>query len=246
MRRSGIYQIQSKCKPERIYIGSAVNISRRWNEHINNLKSKKHINRKLQNHYNKYGEVDLMFSILLGCEKEDLLKVEQYFLDTYKTYFNIRKDAVSCYGTTQPAELRKRRSELMKMIWKKKGGMSKETRHKMSIAKKGKPSVVKGRKWSEESRAKMRGRQNALGYKRTEENKQMMRELAILNKWEPPSKLGSTVSKETREKIRRTLKGKKLPLEHKKHISESLKGRIPWNKGLKNPDGVTGKIKKIA
>ncbi len=246
MKISGIYQIQSKRKPERIYIGSAVDINRRWNEHINSLRSNKHENKKLQNHCNKYGEVDLMFSILLGCEKEDLLKVEQYFLDTYKTYFNIRKDAHNCYGTTQPAELRKRRSKIMKMVWKKKGGMSKETRLKMSMAKRGKPSVAKGRKWSEESRAKMRGRQNALGYKRTEENKQMMRELAIQNKWKPPSNLGRTISKETREKIKRTLTGKILPFEHKKHISESLKGRIPWNKGLKNPEGVTGKIKKRA
>lgn len=30
MNISGIYQIQSKCKPKRIYIGSGVNIQRRW------------------------------------------------------------------------------------------------------------------------------------------------------------------------------------------------------------------------
>jgi hypothetical protein len=34
---SSIYQIQSKIKPERIYIGSAVNIKHRWGIHLSDL-----------------------------------------------------------------------------------------------------------------------------------------------------------------------------------------------------------------
>ena len=68
---SGIYKIQSIIKPERIYIGSAVNICDRWRCHLKDLKNGNHGNGKLQNHFNKYGEIDLQFSILLGCEKQD-------------------------------------------------------------------------------------------------------------------------------------------------------------------------------
>ena len=76
MKISGIYKIESKIKPERIYIGSAVNISRRWNWHYGALRNGRHHSLKLQRHYDKYGESDLQFIILLGCEKEDLIKIE--------------------------------------------------------------------------------------------------------------------------------------------------------------------------
>jgi group I intron endonuclease len=95
---SGIYQIQSKIKPDRIYIGSAVNVYSRWSSHLGTLKKNKHRNQKLQRHYNKYGESDLQFSILLGCDKEDLIKTEQYFIDSYNPFFNICKTAGSNLG----------------------------------------------------------------------------------------------------------------------------------------------------
>lgn len=98
MNISGIYKIQSKIKPERIYIGSAINISHRWNMHLFRLRKKEHHSSKLQNHYNKYGESDLLFSILLGCEISDLIKIEQYFIDSYRPWFNICKVAGSALG----------------------------------------------------------------------------------------------------------------------------------------------------
>jgi len=98
MKISGIYKIQSKLKPERIYIGSAVYIGRRWNEHLRQLKKGGHHSILLQRHFNKYGEADLQFSILLGCEKEDILKVEQYFIDSYNPYFNTCKIAGNTMG----------------------------------------------------------------------------------------------------------------------------------------------------
>ena len=85
----GIYKIQSILKPDKFYIGSAQNLHRRWIIHLNFLKHNTHRNRKLQNHYNKYGEIDLQFSIICVCDKNDLLKKEQYFINLYKPYFNI-------------------------------------------------------------------------------------------------------------------------------------------------------------
>jgi group I intron endonuclease len=90
---SGIYKIQSKIKPKRIYIGSAVDIRKRVILHLYKLKLKNHHNPILQNHFNKYGESDLMFSILLGCPKEELINHEQFFLDSLNPTLNICKIA---------------------------------------------------------------------------------------------------------------------------------------------------------
>jgi len=53
-RQSGIYQIQSKIKPERIYIGSAINISERWDKHLRDLSKNRHHSDKLQNQVKKH------------------------------------------------------------------------------------------------------------------------------------------------------------------------------------------------
>jgi len=111
MKISGIYQIQSKIKPERIYIGSAININQRWNRHLYTLKSGIHRNIKLQRHFNRYGEIDLQFSILLGCEKEYLIANEQFFIDSYNPYFNININASSRLGSILSEETRKKISQ---------------------------------------------------------------------------------------------------------------------------------------
>jgi group I intron endonuclease len=111
MRISGIYQIQSKIKPERIYIGSAVDIGHRWNEHLRKLRNGKHINPKLQHHYNKYGKNDLIFSILIGCAKDDLITIEQFYIDSKKCWFNLCPKAGSSLGLKRSEESRKKRSE---------------------------------------------------------------------------------------------------------------------------------------
>lgn len=94
---SGIYKIQSLIKPERIYIGSAVNIANRWRVHLYTFKKNMH-QAKMQNHYNKYGESDLVFSILMECDIKDLITFEQSFMDLLNPYFNICKKADSCLG----------------------------------------------------------------------------------------------------------------------------------------------------
>lgn len=98
MKISGIYKIQSIIKPERVYIGSAINIHDRWIFHKWNLRKNIHHSKKLQNHYNKYGESDLQFSVLSGCEKEKLIEQEQFYIDAYKPYFNIRTKAENNLG----------------------------------------------------------------------------------------------------------------------------------------------------
>lgn len=95
---SGIYKIQSKIKPERIYIGSAYDFKERKRTHLKRLRYNKLNNitkgasPKLQYHFNKYGEDDLIFILIEQVDwisKENLLIREQYYLDTLKPWFNI-------------------------------------------------------------------------------------------------------------------------------------------------------------
>jgi group I intron endonuclease len=130
-----IYKIQSKIKPERIYIGSATIVERRWKLHLFQLRKGIHHSRKLQNHYNKYGESDLQFSILLGCEKEELIDKEQFFIDSLNPYFNI----CQLVGSTRGIKL------------------SEDTRKKMSISRQKEKNPFFGKHHSEETKAKFRG-----------------------------------------------------------------------------------------
>jgi group I intron endonuclease len=124
MKLSGIYKIQSTIHPERIYIGSAVNIENRWYEHLKKLRRNKHHSIKLQNHFNKYGENDLTFSIVLGCDKQCLIIHEQYFLDALDPFFNICKKADNTFGvkgvwsdeTKESDERVKRQGEFIRLF----------------------------------------------------------------------------------------------------------------------------------
>jgi group I intron endonuclease len=115
MEIAGIYQIQSKRKPNRVYIGSASNIQQRWRAHLSYLRNNKHHAIKLQRHFNKYGEDDFQFSILLGCDKdkEYLLKTEQFFIDSMKPYFNSCPLATSRKGSKATEETCKKISEAL-------------------------------------------------------------------------------------------------------------------------------------
>lgn len=159
MKITGIYQIQSKVKPERVYIGSGVSIMNRWSTHLWRINNNSHHSHKLQHHVNKYSVEDLVFSVVEQFEfisKEHLLLREQYYLDTLNPYFNECKIAGSSLGTKfssdtirkmsgkkQSEETRIKRS--VSMIGKNIGNiMSKEARKKMSKAKKGKDPWNKG------------------------------------------------------------------------------------------------------
>lgn len=88
---SGIYKIQSIKKQDRIYIGMSKNICRRWNDHLYKLRKNEHYNWRLQEHYDEYGEDDLQFSIITGCDIKELKNIEQYYMDVYEPYFNQTK-----------------------------------------------------------------------------------------------------------------------------------------------------------
>lgn len=95
--KSGIYIIKSTIN-DKCYVGSAVCINRRIRDHKNFLTKNKHYNKKLQNHYNKYGIKSLLFDVLEYCDKLVLISREQYYIDTLKPFFNVCLTAGSTLG----------------------------------------------------------------------------------------------------------------------------------------------------
>ena len=117
---TGVYMFQSISIPERVYIGSATDISVRLKDHLNLLRNNKHHSPKLQHHYNKYGEDDLEFSIIecgeYLCEQHLLAREQGWFIpyeygDTELPYFNICKIAGSRKGHKASIETRMKMSK---------------------------------------------------------------------------------------------------------------------------------------
>lgn len=210
---TGIYQIQSKIKPERIYIGSAVNIRERWHNHLSFLKRGDHASIKLQNHFNKYGKDDLIFTILIGCDKEDLLTSEQFYLDSKIHWFNICQIAGNSLGTKRTEEIKKKISERLK-------GNKYNLGRRWKMSEEGKQNVSNGRKgvrMSEEARKHISEIRKE--YYKTERGIAIINNLAVINKGHKYG-LGKKLSEETKRKIsesetgiKNANYGKKWPLE---------------------------------
>ena len=81
----GIYKIEN-LSDNKIYIGSSVNINSRKYKHFWMLRKNIHDNNHLQNSYNKFGEKKFTFTILELCNIEDLIMLENKYINTYKTY----------------------------------------------------------------------------------------------------------------------------------------------------------------
>jgi group I intron endonuclease len=165
MSLSSVYLIFNLTN-QKIYIGSAVNYKRRFKQHKSDLKLNKHDNKHLQRSFNKYGKQNFLFFVLEKTLKETLIEREQFWIDTLKPEYNIRKVAESNLGLTwkMPIEAKTKISEYQKQKVKTKEHLSniskaltgikrsEETKQKISNSKKGIP-------WSQ-SRVEAQKRRN--------------------------------------------------------------------------------------
>jgi len=87
----GIYRIRNLIN-NNCYYGSAKNINRRWSKHKSQLKYGRHENVILQRAWDKYGEDSFIFEVIEVCDENELLLVEQKYLDLNPDY-NIGKTA---------------------------------------------------------------------------------------------------------------------------------------------------------
>lgn len=71
------------------YIGSSINISRRWLTHLNELKNNNHINTNLQNDFNLFGKDKFILEILeLVINCTILTERENYWINSIENLYN--------------------------------------------------------------------------------------------------------------------------------------------------------------
>jgi group I intron endonuclease len=114
---AGVYAFQSITTGEIVYVGSSINISNRFYEHLNNKGS----NIPLQNAFKKYGISAFNWLILVLEDyifdwtisvKEILLALEQKYLDSLKPRYNLLR--MRDLGYTHSAGTLKLLSDLAK------------------------------------------------------------------------------------------------------------------------------------
>jgi group I intron endonuclease len=222
----GIYQIKNLLDGK-IYIGSSFDTKKRMGVHLSRLRKNKHCNKHLQNAWNKYGEENFEFKILLYCEPFELLRYEQWFIDNLKPEYNILPTAGSCLGVKQTSEHIEKRTKYIRG-----NKMSDEARHNMSLAHLGKKQTIehiekvaashRGKHLSEKTKKKI-GDANR-GHIMSNEQKEILSKITH-DKYE----LGLLGTPEINAKISKALKGRK-----KKPMSEEQKLVLSLNHMGKN------------
>ncbi len=97
----GIYCIENTVTGS-LYIGSSVNIERRWRSHRHSLARGRHHSRYLQRAWHKYGPEAFDFVIICCCAPRELLLFEQHWLDWQRPVYNSCPAAGSPRGVRRP------------------------------------------------------------------------------------------------------------------------------------------------
>jgi group I intron endonuclease len=202
----------------KFYIGQTINFYQRKIQHLSKLRRNQHCNPHFQSAWNKYGEENFEFKIILYCEPSELNYYEQKMVDIWNPEYNICKECISNHSDMPVSEeTRKKLSDAHKGYI-----FSEESKKKMSES-------AKGKKMSEEAKRKMseakKGRKHSeehirkcsisrMGHPTSEETK---RKLSIANS-------GHQLTEEQKKKKSEGQRGKTHTEEHKKKISDTMKG----------------------
>lgn len=220
-----VYSIVNK-RNGRMYIGSTIDVEKRFNRHKKDLRAGTHHCIYLQRAWNKYGEDSFSFDILKKCGSEyEVRKVEESYLNNqYEFLYNVSKrstggDLISYHPDRE--NIVKRMTNSLKIRYSK---MTPEERRKV-FGHPGSSNPNYGRKHSEEAKKRIsranKGNQYAKGSKRTAEQR---------------NKLSKIASQRVGDK--NPFFGKKHSEETKKRISQANKGRLPVNSKPVSIDGV--------
>lgn len=90
MMNCGIYCIKNLIN-NKIYIGKTNDLQSRWKNHLFVLRANTHSNKHLQTAFNKYGESNFEFIVLLSFNyfnNDELNQLEIQYIQEYKSYIN--------------------------------------------------------------------------------------------------------------------------------------------------------------
>jgi group I intron endonuclease len=86
--KSGIYKIQNIIN-NKVYVGSAINLRKRKNNHLSDLRYNRHSSSHLQNAFNKYGEKTFKFVVLESVKNIiELEEREIFWIKKLKSHIN--------------------------------------------------------------------------------------------------------------------------------------------------------------
>lgn len=120
---AGIYKITNTVNGK-VYIGSAINIERRFKQHIYSLNKGAHYNPHLQSSWNKYGEDAFVFEVIIEVEDVGYLyDIETKFIHEYRAFdrqrgYNLQVNAgKGMLGMTHRKESLSRMSRSHRKTW---------------------------------------------------------------------------------------------------------------------------------
>jgi group I intron endonuclease len=114
-KKIGVYKITNLVNGK-LYIGSSIEMGKRWRSHINNLTNGSHHSQKLQNSVNKHGITNFVFKVVELCDLENLVVREQYWIDFHRVCelgYNIRPTAENNLGFKHSDETKEKMRQRM-------------------------------------------------------------------------------------------------------------------------------------
>ncbi len=215
MGNCGVYEIVNLHNGKR-YVGSSKDLKAREYRHFSGSQSNPHMQYAMK----KYGKDKFVFKVLEYVREDDLLKVEQFYIDALNPEYNICRVAGNRLGVPMSDEAKAKVSQSLK--GRIVSGETREKLRKANTGKKASPETIEKLVTSH------------LGKKLPEEQ---VRKIAAANrgKAHPPmsdeaklkislSRKGKKLSEETKQKMRMNrvgMKGKKHSDESKAKMSAS-------------------------
>lgn len=212
---SGVYAIVNLLNGK-VYIGSAVILTRRRDDHLRSLRGGYHPNPHLQNAWNKYRDEQFDFVVIEYCDPEKCIEREQYWIDEMETYkngngYNRSPTAGSNLGFNHSEETKVGMSDKM-------SGVPMEGWVKEKIRE-----ALTGKVKSAEHRANLW--KNRQGWRHSEESRKKISDglLRAVEEGRRPGPVDYKHTEEAKAKMSAARKGKPKSPEHRAKIAAALR-----------------------
>jgi len=204
----GVYKLIFSSK--KYYVGSSKDITRRLAEHEKNLKNKKHINRHLQNAFNKYGVYCIEIVELESIEQA--IQLEQYYLNAdFENLYNISKGAEGGDNLTAHPDREKIIEKMSITMRRRYENMTEEEKRAISARSSGKNNPMYGKSHTERVKSKLsefhKGNKYASGFTVSEERRRQLSESMSARVGELNPFYGKSHTQEARKKMSEAKKG---------------------------------------